>query len=93
MARTLDIGITAWSPLGGGVLSGKYNDASKEKRDQKRFEINNPMTAAFVNERNLMIAKEVQRIAKETNKTPSQVASDWIRHQRERGVMCPYRWK
>jgi aryl-alcohol dehydrogenase-like predicted oxidoreductase len=44
MARTLDIGITAWSPLGGGVLSGKYNDAGKEKRDQKRFETNNPMT-------------------------------------------------
>ena len=32
MARTLDIGITAWSPLCGGVLSGKYNDGSKKKR-------------------------------------------------------------
>jgi aryl-alcohol dehydrogenase-like predicted oxidoreductase len=89
MARTLDIGITAWSPLDGGVLSGKYNDASKEKREQKRFETNNPMSAAFVNERNLTIAKEVQRIAKETNKTPSQVALSWIRHQRERGVIVP----
>ena len=89
MARTLDIGITAWSPLGGGVLSGKYNDVSKEKREKKRFETNNPMTAAFVNERNLMIAKEVQRIAKETNMTPSQVALSWIRHQTERGVIVP----
>ena len=26
MARALDIGVTAWSPLGGGVLSGKYNN-------------------------------------------------------------------
>ena len=25
MARALDIGVTVWSPLGGGVLSGKYN--------------------------------------------------------------------
>ena len=25
MGRKLDIGVTAWSPLGGGVLSGKYN--------------------------------------------------------------------
>lgn len=66
------------------MLSGKYNDVSKEKREQKRFETNNPMTAAFVNERNLMIAKEVQRIAKETNMTPSQVALSWIRHQTER---------
>jgi aryl-alcohol dehydrogenase-like predicted oxidoreductase len=89
MARTLDIGITAWSPLGGGVLSVKYNDASKEKRDQKRFETNNPMTASFVNERNLIIAKEVQRVAKETNRTPSQVALSWIKHQRESGVIVP----
>ena len=26
MARALDIGVTAWSPLAGGVLSGKYNN-------------------------------------------------------------------
>ncbi|MDQ5868382.1 MAG: aldo/keto reductase [Thermoproteota archaeon] len=89
MARTLDIGITAWSPLGGGVLSGKYNTPYKENQEQKRFETNNPMTAAFVNERNLSIAKEVQTIAKETNKTPSQVALSWIGHQRDRGVIVP----
>lgn len=51
------------------MLSGKYNDGSKEKRVQKLFETNNPMTAVFVNERNLIIAKEVQRRAKETNDT------------------------
>ena len=28
MARALDIGVTAWSPLGGGVLTGKYNNTS-----------------------------------------------------------------
>ena len=56
----------------------------RKKRDQKRFETNNPMTAAFVNERNLIIAKEVTRIAKETNKMSSQVALSWIRHQKER---------
>ena len=25
MARPLDIGVTAWSPLGNGLLTGKYN--------------------------------------------------------------------
>ena len=25
MAHALDIGVTVWSPLAGGVLSGKYN--------------------------------------------------------------------
>jgi aryl-alcohol dehydrogenase-like predicted oxidoreductase len=30
MANALDIGITAWSPLGSGVLTGKYNKSSSK---------------------------------------------------------------
>jgi aryl-alcohol dehydrogenase-like predicted oxidoreductase len=86
MACDLDIGVTAWSPLGGGVLSGKYN---KQIQEQKRFDPNNPMTSGFVNEKNLSIAKEVQIIAKEIGKTPSQVALGWLRHQRDKGVIIP----
>ena len=79
MARALDIGVTVWSPLGGGVLSGKYN--KQNTKEQKRFNVNNPMSASFVNERNISIATEVQAIAKEITKTPSQVALNWIRQQ------------
>src|SRR5437867_2487280 len=86
MACDLDIGVTAWSPLGGGVLSGKYN---KEIQEQKRFDLNNPMTSGFVSEKNLSISKEVQVISKEINKTPSQVALSWLRHQRDKGIIIP----
>jgi aryl-alcohol dehydrogenase-like predicted oxidoreductase len=48
------------------------------------------MSAAFVNERNLSIATEVQAIAKEINKTPSQIALNWIRQQnKNKGVIIP----
>jgi len=88
MARALDIGVTVWSPLGGGVLSGKYNKQNTE--EQKRFDVNNPMSASFVNERNISIAAEVQAIAKEITKTPSQVALNWIRQrQKDKAVMIP----
>jgi aryl-alcohol dehydrogenase-like predicted oxidoreductase len=91
MARTLDIGVTAWSPLGGGVLSGKYN--TQNTNEQKRYNVNNPMSASFVNERNISIATEVQAIAKEINKTPSQIALNWIRQQqrtdKSKGVIIP----
>jgi len=88
MARALDIGVTVWSPLGGGVLSGKYN--KENTKEQKRFNVNNPMSASFVNERNISIATEVQAIAKEMTKTPSQVALNWIRQkQRDKAVMIP----
>ena len=88
MARALDIGVTVWSPLGGGVLSGKYN--KENTKEQKRFNVNNPMSASFVNERNISIAAEVQAIAKEMTKTPSQVALNWIRQrQKDKAVMIP----
>jgi len=88
MAHALDIGVTVWSPLGGGVLSGKYNKQNTE--EQKRFNDNNPMSAAFVNERNISIAAEVQAIAKEITKTPSQIALNWIRQrQKDKAVMIP----
>jgi len=81
MARALDIGVTAWSPLAGGVLSGKYSNRQEKANEQKRYNVNNPMSASFVNERNISIATEVQVIAKEINKTPSQIALNWIRQQ------------
>jgi hypothetical protein len=37
IARALDIGVTVWSPLGGGVLSGKYN--KENTKEQKRFSV------------------------------------------------------
>jgi aryl-alcohol dehydrogenase-like predicted oxidoreductase len=86
MARDLDIGITAWSPLAGGVLSGKYN---RETNEQKRFDQNNPMTSIFVNERSLSIANVVQSIAEELKKTPSEVALSWLKHQGNREVIIP----
>ena len=48
------------------------------------------MSAAFVNERNLSIATEVQTIAKEINKTPSQIALNWVRQQQQKNrVIIP----
>ena len=87
MAKALDIGVTVWSPLGGGILSGKYG--KQNEPEPKRFDPGNPMSAAFVNERNLSIANEVQTIAKEIGRTPSQVALNWIRQQRGRGGIMP----
>jgi aryl-alcohol dehydrogenase-like predicted oxidoreductase len=82
MARALDIGVTAWSPLAGGVLSGKYSNTQTNAGEQKRFSANNPMSASFVNERNISIATVVQAIAKEANRTPSQIALNWLRQRK-----------
>jgi aryl-alcohol dehydrogenase-like predicted oxidoreductase len=36
MARALDIGVTAWSPLGNGLLTGKYNKNTDQLPQQRQ---------------------------------------------------------
>jgi aryl-alcohol dehydrogenase-like predicted oxidoreductase len=47
------------------------------------------MSTSFVNERTISIATEVQTIANEMKKTPSQIALNWIRQQHHRGIIIP----
>ncbi|MDJ0811059.1 MAG: aldo/keto reductase [Desulfobacterales bacterium] len=77
MARALDLGVTAWSPLGSGLLTGKYTrDAGhqdKRRLDQAPFK--------DIDDRIYSIAREVDRVAEEIGKPPSQVALNWLRQR------------
>jgi aryl-alcohol dehydrogenase-like predicted oxidoreductase len=73
MARALDIAVTPWSPLAGGVLTGKYLDDETTGRVQP--------TADRRNARNTLIARAVVDVAREIGRTPSQVAINWLRHR------------
>ncbi|HEX2970920.1 MAG TPA: aldo/keto reductase [Tepidisphaeraceae bacterium] len=76
MAQALGLGVTPWSPLGSGLLSGKYGkDTPAEQRrlDKTQF---TPLT-----ERNLAIAEEVKAVAAEVGRSPSQVALAWVRQR------------
>jgi aryl-alcohol dehydrogenase-like predicted oxidoreductase len=98
MADALDIGITSWSPLGGGVLTGKYNKNTRREQQQQnsssssstrivtqegnsRLEIQNEFANRLLNDRNILIAEEVSKIAKEIGCSAAQVALNWIRQQ------------
>ncbi|HVY55801.1 MAG TPA: aldo/keto reductase [Thermodesulfobacteriota bacterium] len=90
MARYMDVGITAWSPLGSGVLTGKYSSRGAGKKDSKRLEVWKDTFESFakqyLSEKNLKIADEVVKVAKELDRTPSQVALNWIRQQPGRPI-------
>ncbi|PSB52417.1 aldo/keto reductase [filamentous cyanobacterium Phorm 6] len=77
MAKALDIGVTAWSPLAGGLLTGKYN-SSETATETKRLD---STAAGKISERDLKIAGEVSAIAAEIGKPASQVALNWLRQQ------------
>ncbi len=70
MARSLNIAVTAWGLLGGGVLTGKYNDDSDQP---KRYN--------EASERQKNIAAELRSIADELGRSPAQVAVRWVRQQ------------
>ena len=106
MADALNIGVTAWSPLGGGVLTGKYNKSNREEQQQtqqqntssssstafvaqegnSRLEVQNEFASRVLNDRNMLIAQEVSKIAKEIGCSAAQVALNWVRQQ---NIMSP----
>lgn len=71
MARTYGLTVLAWGLLGGGALTGKYND---ENDDQpRRYE--------GVSDKAKATAVELQTIAREIGRSPAQVAVNWVRQQ------------
>jgi aryl-alcohol dehydrogenase-like predicted oxidoreductase len=84
MARALDLAVTPWGALGGGVLSGKYQDGL-EGADTARQE----MVAEQLTERNLRIAGVVGEVAKELGTTSSRVALAWVREQQAKAQIVP----
>lgn len=69
MAKAGDIAITAWAPLAGGALTGKYlnNEQGRVKAESKRR-----------SDRSNVIAQKVVDIAKDLNTSPGNVALKWM---------------
>jgi aryl-alcohol dehydrogenase-like predicted oxidoreductase len=84
MARAFDMAITPWSPLAGGILTGKYNKPAEGDTEPSRLQT---FTYHSVSERNLRIAAAVMKVADEIGKSPSQVALAWLRAQE--GAVIP----
>jgi aryl-alcohol dehydrogenase-like predicted oxidoreductase len=71
MCRMMDLAMLPWGILSGGALTGKYNDVNntEPKRDSDASDSEKRM------------AETVMSIAKAINRTPSQVAINWVRQQ------------
>ena len=74
MAQEMGLGITPWSPLKSGVLSGKYTRDQHGKHEAAR----GPWATSALGERAYDIIEELARIAKELGSTPSRVAIAWV---------------
>ncbi|MFA6981106.1 MAG: aldo/keto reductase [Ignavibacteriaceae bacterium] len=74
MCNANNVAVTAWAPLAGGALTGKY-------LNQTDLSLRLKPESARLNERNTAIAKEVVSIANEVGCSAGNVALNWIRKQ------------
>lgn len=75
------MGTLIYSPLGGGVLTGKYRKGEEPGADTRigrrnRTGQNNPYGSSLTDQ-NFAIVSEVEKIAKELKSTPAAVAIAW----------------
>ncbi|WP_439401956.1 aldo/keto reductase [Bradyrhizobium sp. DASA03068] len=80
LAATLGLGVLPWSPLGGGVLTGKYTRADLRDSQERAVGATRASIIAssgLLNERSLAAAETVRTIATELGATSSQVAIAW----------------
>lgn len=82
-----NVGVIPWAPLGGGFLTGRYERGNEptegrlsNKNGESRWELRNT-------DKNFRILDEVLGAAAETNKTPAQVALNWLIHKQ--GITSP----
>jgi aryl-alcohol dehydrogenase-like predicted oxidoreductase len=84
-ARRHGLGVMAYSPLAGGVLTGKYRRGSEPPPDSRaqRMAGQDPSLQAFrrsmTNDRNMDIADTLQVVAEQIGARPAAVALAWVR--------------
>ncbi len=74
MAGEFGLGITPWSPLKSGVLSGKYTRANSGQREADR----GALVDSFLNEKAYAVVDELEIIAKAHETTVASVALAWV---------------
>jgi aryl-alcohol dehydrogenase-like predicted oxidoreductase len=79
MAKAFNIGVTAWSPLAGGVLTGKYHGHGSSEQARMTTD----MAKGFMPEpvRSGRIVAAVKSVSDETGRGMAQVALAWLRYR------------
>src|SRR3989442_14212060 len=79
MAKALDLGVTAWSPLSSGVLTGKYHGHGSAESGRMSRDI---MKECMPEEhRTSAIVAAVKAVADEVGRSMAQVALAWLRYR------------
>jgi aryl-alcohol dehydrogenase-like predicted oxidoreductase len=84
-SRALGIAAFTWSPLGGGMLTGKYRGGEKGRADA----FGGKVFQAEDSDQRSKVLDAVLAIAKELDASPDQVAIAWVASQGEFTIIGP----
>lgn len=82
LAQTLGMGITAWSPLAMGLLSGKYRSSEGGGTGEGRLTLNAAgESLGLFTDRNWRVVAALEKVADEMGRSMAQVALNWAATQ------------
>ncbi|HEX2911658.1 MAG TPA: aldo/keto reductase [Chloroflexia bacterium] len=85
LCQKYDIAIIPWSPIAAGILAGRYPKG--EALPENSRAVRSPNFSSRVTPRGQQVGEEVQKMAKERNMTPGQLALLWTKDQP--GITAP----
>src|SRR6266852_7153527 len=80
MAKAFKLGLVAWSPLAGGLLSGKYHSGAGGAADA-RFSTEIGKSFRRSGERPDRIVAVLKKVSEEVGRSPAQIALAWLRYR------------
>jgi aryl-alcohol dehydrogenase-like predicted oxidoreductase len=88
LCRSEGLAVLPWSPLAGGILTGKYEKDADLPQNTRGGDADEPITFTYrLDERAWKVVDAVTTAAEQIGKTPAQVALNWVLHRR--GVTAP----
>jgi aryl-alcohol dehydrogenase-like predicted oxidoreductase len=81
MAQSYGMAIIPWSPLGGGLLTGKYRRGQELPEGARFADQSNPIYARRLNDRIFDVVEGLEPMAKDKGVTLSQLALGWVHMQ------------
>ncbi|QOJ31537.1 MAG: aldo/keto reductase [Gammaproteobacteria bacterium] len=78
LAAAQDMAITPWSPLAGGLLTGKFDAAAPASGREGARLGQGPRAARVLNDRSRAVAEALSTMAVETGCRPAQLALAWL---------------
>jgi len=82
LCRDAGLAVLPWSPLAGGILSGKYRQGEDLPEGTRGGDSAEPITFTYrLDDRAWRIVDAVRNAADEIGKTPAQVALNWVAYR------------